>query len=112
MFSFTAKRISLMRSRSASVARRMVAGMAGAYAPEVAEEQAQPCLSNNRLAVFIPLMDERGGTREEQHRPAGRPDIGAGRLAQDRPGEPAESRARHTEDAQPEGNRDDHHDAQ
>src|SRR5689334_1729037 len=40
MFSFTAKRISLMRSRSASVARRMVPGMAGAYAREAAGEQA------------------------------------------------------------------------
>jgi hypothetical protein len=40
MFSFTEKRISLMRSRSASVARRMVPGMAGAYAREASRGQA------------------------------------------------------------------------
>jgi hypothetical protein len=48
MFSFTAKRISLMRGRSPSVARLMMPGMFDGYAAEPAEEQSR-ALADQRL---------------------------------------------------------------
>ncbi len=57
------------------------------------------------------LMQDRCGAGKEQHGPAGRADIGARCLAEDRPRRPAEGGAGHTQHAQPRRQGRDHGDA-